>query len=157
MAKAATAKQLSLVLVMTAALAVAAAPGWTQYWGQQDKSSLGASFAYGGNDKGGRLEFISDRAVWDAGYFDVDGDDVYALELGYRGGGDFGFEGEMPWVLGGGYYRLKPEVGDEQDKWGIWVGLGNFSPQQKGFFYQLRYIFNGPIEGTQGIFGYRFK
>jgi len=150
-----TSQRIGLVLALAGALALLALPAWAQGWGRRaSSSSVGASFAYGGEDKGVRLELTSKNLVWDAGYFQDDDATIYALELGWRGED----EGEaMPYVLGTGYYYSKPDAGDSDGKLGFWAGLGDFSGTDKGFYYQFRYIFNGPLEGSQGVFGYRFK
>jgi len=154
MMKAARSRQITLMLTLVATLVLLTVPAWAQGWGRRASSSaFGISFAYGGGDKGGRLELLSGQTVFDAGYFQDNDTDIYALELGWRGGE----EGEaLPFVVGTGYYYSRPEGGDSDGKLGFWAGLGEFTAD-KGLYYQLRYIFNGPLEGTQGCFGYRFR
>ncbi len=149
-------QQIALALALVTTLTLLAVPACAQRWGRRASSSaLGISFAYGGNDKGGRLELLSGQTVFDAGYFQDDDTDIYALELGWRGGDNA--DTTLPFVVGTGYYYSQPEIGDANGKLGFWAGLGDFASEKGGLFYQLRYIFNGPLEGTQGCFGYRFK
>lgn len=155
MMNAARSQQITLILALVATLTLLAVPAWAQRWGRRaSSSSIGISFAYGGGDKGGRLELLSGQTVFDAGYFQQNDTDIYALELGWRGGEE---DGGVPFVLGTGYYYSRPEGGDSDGKLGFWAGLGDFASEKGGLYYQLRYIFNGPLEGTQGCFGYRFK
>ena len=112
MMKAARSRQITLILTLVATLVLLTVPAWAQGWGRRASSSaFGISFAYGGGDKGGRLELLSGQTVFDAGYFQDNDTDIYALELGWRGGED----GEaLPFVVGTGYYYSRPEGGDSE-------------------------------------------
>ena len=150
---------LGSLLVLMVGLALVAGPAWAQYWRRQDNSALGLSLAYGSHNKGARLEHIAGAVVYNGGYFDLDDaadTKVYALELGWRGETERGAS-DSPYALGLGYYYEKPKIGDRDGDVCRWAGMGNFSTQDKGLFYQLRYIFTGPLKGTQGCLGYKFK
>lgn len=149
-----------LALLLTACTASA-------QWGPQQRDSslkLAASFAYSGSDNGYRLELATRDIVLDAAYFDsggykgMGGGDVYGLELGV-GPGVFlsGYEG-TPFVLGVGAYRFSPDDPQfsDDDSINLWLGTGDFSHETAGLFFQFRYIFSGPLGGSQGILGWSF-
>lgn len=135
-------------------------------WGRQQDRNLGvaASWAYSGDDSGYRLELGQRDFTIDAGFFNADdygarGDgEVYALELGV-GPNAFmeGYEG-TPFMVGVGGYRFSADdpAQDDNDSFSLWLGAGDFEHSRKGLFYQYRYIFDGPIEGSQGILGWAF-
>jgi hypothetical protein len=145
-------------------LLLAACTASAQFGQQRRSMNLAASYAYSGGDNGFRLELAMDDFVIDGGFFDSDGykgmggGDVYGLELGV-GPGAFMSEYEgAPFVLGVGAYRFSPddpEFGDD-DSIDFWLGTGDFDHEKKGAFFQYRYIFSGPIEGSQGIVGWAF-
>ena len=156
MMNAATSQRIGLILALVAALTLLAMPASAQYWRRQkSSSSFAASFAYGGDDKGVRLELAQKQLVWDLGYFQDDDSNIYALELGWTG--EENPDQKLPFALGAGYYYDDPDdttvAADGRIGW--WAGMGDFHGTEKGLFYQFRYIFNGPLEGTQGVFGYR--
>jgi hypothetical protein len=146
------------------ALLTAAGGVFAQWGPQQQDLGLAASWAYSGDDHGYRLELGQRDFVIDAGFFNADdygarGDgDVYALELGV-GPSAFmdNYEG-TPFVLGVGGYNFSADDPEQDDNtsFSLWVGAGDFEHSSKGLFYQYRYIFDGPIEGSQGIIGWAF-
>jgi len=146
------------------ALLMAAGSAFAQWGPQQQDLGMAVSWAYSGNDTGYRLELGQRDFVIDAGFFNADnygprGDgDVYALELGVGPSALMeGYEG-APFVLGVGGYNFSaddPEQGDNTS-FSLWAGAGDFEHSSKGLFYQYRYIFDGPIAGSQGILGWAF-
>ncbi|MFW5868995.1 MAG: hypothetical protein ACOCX2_14315 [Armatimonadota bacterium] len=135
-----------------------------QFGRQQDNLGLAASWAYSGDDTGFRLELGQRDFVVSGGYFNADdygarGDGkAYALELGVAPSMFMDDYEGMPFVLGVGGYRFTadaPDIGDD-DSFSFWLGAGDFEHSQKGLFYQYRYIFDGPIGGSQGIVGWAF-
>ena len=137
------------VLVMTA---ISASAQWNK---RGDTGSLGVSFAYGGDPDGVRLEYTTDKYVVDALYFNDDfrDSDITGIELGWKTGENGASRNSL--VAGVAYYNDDPDVGVDDTGIGWWAGMGDFSGGG-GMFYQLRYIFNGPLEGTQGLLGWRF-
>ena len=147
------------------ALLLAACTASAQWGPQQDDSiDIAASYAYSGGDNGYRLELGLKDFIVDGGYFNSDGyggagdGDIYALELGV-GPGVFmpQYEG-TPFVFGVGAYRFSPEDPefDDDDSVNLWLGTGDFEHEKAGLFFQYRYIFGGPLEGSQGCVGWAF-
>lgn len=128
--------------------------------GSRETSGVGASFAYGDDEDGVRLELAQNVLTFGVGYFDDDNDNgnVLSAEVGVKVDRLVsGYEG-MPFVIGAGYYRLNPDDAelDHEDDFALWAGMGEFDFQRKGLFYQFRYIFSGPLCGGQGAFGWAF-
>lgn len=157
---AATTTAIALLALMLSACVASA------QWGgrQQENLGIAASWAYSGDDNGYRLELGQKNFVIDAGMFSADnygdrGDgEVYALELGVGPGAFMEDYQGTPFVVGAGGYRFQADAPDQDDDDSIsfWIGAGDFEHAQKGLFYQYRYIFDGPIEGSQGILGWAF-
>lgn len=146
------------------ALSLSAASASAQWQRRPQTTGFAASWAYSGGENGYRLELARQNFVVSAGLFDTDGykgrgnGDIYALELGISPETFMpGYEG-MPFVLGAGGYRFSPDdpEQDEDDSFNIWLGTGDFDHSRKGLFYQYRYIFGGPMEGSQGVIGWAF-
>lgn len=128
--------------------------------GSRETSGVGASFAYGDDEDGVRLELAQNVLTFGVGYFDDDNDNgnVLSAEVGVKVDRLVsGYEG-MPFVIGAGYYHLDPDDAelDHEDDFALWAGMGEFDFQRKGLFYQFRYIFSGPLCGGQGAFGWAF-
>ncbi len=142
-----------LILVLIALTAMSASAQWGR---RGSTSSLGVSFAYGGDPDGVRLEYATDKFVVDGLYFQDDGrdSDILGFELGWKASGTG--SGGSSMVAGAGYYNDDPAVGVDDTGIGWWAGMGDFGGGSGGMFYQFRYIFNGPLEGSQGILGWRF-
>jgi hypothetical protein len=124
--------------------------------------AVGVSYAYSGNDNGFRLELGGPSYVLNAGWFKSDYRDagdgsVIALEAGMNPGEFLGNQG-MPFVVGVGAYRHTPDddAFDDSDSFNFWAGLGDFEHSTTGLFYQYRYIFGGPLSGSQGVLGWAF-
>ena len=143
-----------LILIVIAMTAMSASAQWGGR--NANTSSLGVSFAYGGDPDGLRLEYTTDKFVVDGLYFQDDSrdSDIMGVEFGWKAG-DTGGAGNAL-VAGAGYYNDDPTVGVDDSGIGWWAGMGDFGGGRGGMFYQFRYIFNGPLEGTQGILGWRF-
>ncbi|MGC9317036.1 MAG: hypothetical protein ACP5KN_03240 [Armatimonadota bacterium] len=122
-------------------------------------SGAAASFSYSGDEDGWRLELGSDGTVYDAGWFNGENDsDIYCLEVGLTASETMSDYEGVPFALGLGAYHLAPgdpEL-DEENDIAIWAGAGDFTHARKGLFYQYRYIFSGPLSGSQGIVGWAF-
>lgn len=146
--------------IAIAIVAITALPALAQ-WGPRDTGGgFGASYAYGGDENGVRLELARSAFTVGGGYFDDDDDDgtVLCAEVGVKANQFIpGYEG-APFVIGAGYYRLDPDDAelDNEDDFAIWAGMGDFDFQKKGIFYQFRYIFMGPLTGGQGSVGWAF-
>lgn len=145
----------ALILV----LALTALPALAQ-WGRGGSNGIGLSYGYSGDENGVRLEVARDAITYAGGYFDDDDDDgsVLCVEVGLKADRLVpGYEG-APFVIGGGFYRLDPDDAelDQEDDFAIWAGMGDFDFQRKGLFYQFRYIFGGPLSGSQGVLGWAF-
>lgn len=148
-----------LGILLTICTASAQFPGQ-----QEDTLGFAASWAYSGSDNGFRLELGRSDMVIDGGYFDVDnygarGDGkTYALELGVSPSMFMDDYEGMLFVAGVGAYRFAadaPDI-DDDDSFSLWLGAGDFEHSNRGLFYQYRYIFDGPIRGSQGIIGWAF-
>lgn len=141
-----------LILIVIAMTAMSASAQWGK---RGSTSSLGVSFAYGSDPDGVRLEYSTDKFVVDGLYFQDDrrDSDIMGFEFGWKASGA-GSGSSV--VAGAGYYSDDPAVGDDDSGIGYWAGMGDFGGGSDGMFYQFRYIFNGPLEGTQGILGWRF-
>ncbi|HCA47158.1 MAG TPA: hypothetical protein DEP45_07260 [Armatimonadetes bacterium] len=148
--------------VAAVALMVASCGAWAQ-WDQDPGLGVAASWAYSGGDNGYRLEFAKNSFVVNGGFFNADwgqrGDgDVYGLEVG-MGPGAFmkDYEGTA-FAVGLAAYRFSPDdpEQDNDNTFTWWLGAGDFEHEKGGLFYQYRYIFGGPIEGSQGIVGWAF-
>lgn len=148
-----------LTIAALVVLALTALPAPAQ-WSGGETSGVGASFAYSDDEDGVRLELAQNVLIFGVGYFDDDNDNgnVLCAEVGVKVDQLVsGYEG-MPFVIGGGYYRLDPDDAelDHEDDFALWAGMGEFDFQRKGLFYQFRYIFSGPLCGGQGAFGWAF-
>jgi len=147
-----------ITTIALAALTLGALSALAQYG--QSTSGVGASFSYGSHRDGFRLDASRDEMVYGIGYFNDHDDDgtVYSVELGLRADQAMGDYGGIPLAIGGGYYRLDPD--DAQlsatDDFSFWAGAGDFSYSRKGLFYQYRYIFSGPLAGSEGCIGWAF-
>lgn len=126
---------------------------------QSRTSGAAVSFSYSGDEDGWRLELGSDGTVYDVGWFNGEGGaDIYCLEVGLSASETMSDYEGVPFALGVGAYRLDPgdpEL-DEEDDVAIWAGAGDFTHARKGLFYQYRYIFSGPLSGSQGVVGWAF-
>jgi len=145
--------------IALAALMLGTISAWAQY-GRQSSSGIGAAFSYGSHREGFRLDATSNELVYGIGYFNDRDDDgtVYSVELGLRADQAMGDYGGIPFAIGGGYYRLDPDDAelDPSDEFSFWAGAGDFSYSNKGLFYQYRYIFSGPLSGSEGCVGWAF-
>ncbi len=152
--------RVTLILVIAMASLVLAAVSASAQWGRQRTSGTALSFAYSGDENGFRLEHSQDQVVYGIGYFDDDDDrgETYCAEIGLKATDVIEGYGGIPFVLGGGFYRLIPDDAelDEVDDFAIWAGAGDFDHVRKGLFYQYRYIFSGPLSGSQGVLGWAF-
>jgi len=157
-----TARRTTLTLTVALLALLLAACGASAQWDAGRSLGIAASWAYSGGDNGYRLELGQSDFVIDAGFFNAEnygalGDgDVYALELGILPSMFMpGYEG-TPFVLGVAGYRFSPDdpALDDDDTFTWWAGAGDFEHSSGGLFYQYRYIFDGPIEGSQGIIGW---
>ncbi len=157
--------RLSIIAIVGALVALVLAPSTAlAQWQEPDRLGVAASWAYSGSDNGYRLELAKESFTVDAGIFSPDnydamgGGDVIALELGVSPKAFMpGYQGN-PFVVGVGGYRFTPDADDQDDddSFSFWVGAGDFEHKTKGIFYQYRYIFDGPISGSQGILGWAF-
>ncbi len=145
--------------IALAALVLSAMAACAQYGGGST-SGVGASFSYGSDREGFRLDAGRDALVYGIGYFNDRDDDgtVYSVELGLRADQAMGDYGGVPFAIGGGYYRLDPDDAelDVSDEFSFWAGAGDFSYSNRGLFYQYRYIFGGPLSGSEGCVGWAF-
>lgn len=146
-------------IVVTAALLGCASTACAQYGRGSGSNGSAVSFAYTGDENGWRLEFTADKLIFNAGWFNADFDsDIYALEVGIKASDEVSDYGGVPFAAGVGGYRFEagvPEVEDETD-FSFWAGAGDFTHDKKGVFYQYRYIFSGPLSGSQGLIGWAF-
>lgn len=147
------------VVLVAASVLVSAGLAAAQGWGGRDTGGTAVSYCYSGDEQGFRLEFGRERYVYDGGWFsDGDDGDIYCLELGVSASDQVSDYGGIPFVLGLGAYRWQPadpEL-DDTDDIAIWAGAGDFDHAKKGLYYQYRYIFSGPLSGSQGIIGWAF-
>jgi len=148
---------LTVVTIAVAVLALTALSASAQYgYRSQKATSLGVSYAWGSDPDGFRLEYIREKLVWDGGYFSEHGDKVCALEVGLLGGEDGELLAGRTAAIGAGWYREDFADGTTDSDIGWWAGFGDFNPRKKGLFTQFRYHFSGPLNGSTGIFGWRF-
>lgn len=143
------------LIVATVALSAVAA---SAQWGRRGSiGSLGVSYAYSGDPDGARLEYTTSDFVIDGLYFKDSHRDstILGLEVGWKASGAGVSLGANSFVIGAGYYNDDPAVLADDSGVGFWAGIGDFSTEG-GLFYQFRYVFNGVIEGSQGILGWRF-
>ncbi len=149
----------TITIIALAALTLGAISASAQ-WGRQSTSGVGLSYSYGSHRDGFRLDASRDTMVYGIGYFNDRDDhgDVYCVELGLRADQALGTYGSMPLAIGAGYYRLDPDDAelDVTDDFSFWAGAGDFSYSNKGLFYQYRYIFSGPLAGSEGCLGWAF-
>lgn len=158
------ARRSAITLIAALLVLMLAACGASAQWDAGRTFGVAASWAYSGGDNGYRLELGGSDFVIDAGFFNADnyagrGDgDVIGLEVGV-GPSMFmpGYEG-TPFVIGVAGYRFSPDdpALDDDDSFTWWAGAGDFEHARGGLFYQYRYIFGGPIKGSQGIVGWAF-
>lgn len=138
--------------------------GASAQWDSDRGLGIAASWAYSGGENGYRLELARKDFVVNAGFFNANNyrqrgrGDVMALEVGVGPGAFMSDYEGMPFVLGVGGYRFSPDdaTQDDADSFNMWLGAGDFEHSTKGLFYQYRYIFGGPINGSQGIIGWAF-
>ncbi len=149
-----TAFVVGLALALVAMSAVTACA----QWGGGNAGSLGISYAYSGDPDGFRVEYGTDKLVFDGLFFRDDhrDSDIYGVELGWKASDGSGGLGGNGLVVGAGYYSDDPAAGVDDSGVSWWAGLGDFGGTKKGVFYQFRYIGSGPLEGTQGVLGWRF-
>jgi hypothetical protein len=151
-----------LVITVTAvALLMTSVCASAQWAHQEKKGGIGVSYAYSGDDNGFRLELAREKFTIDGGWFqsdDGDEGDVYCLELGMNPTGQIQGYGGIPFMIGAGAYQFNAEDAnvDDTTDFNIWAGAGDFDHSSKGLFYQYRYIFGGPLSGSQGILGWAF-
>ena len=148
------------ILVAMAVVVLASAPCAFAQWPQQqqDTSGFALSYAYQGSTNGFRLEMSRGDYLIDVGWFDDSDGDVYCLELGMDPTGLIGGYDAIPFMLGVGGYQLSasdPAV-DDSTNFNFWAGIGDFDHSSTGLFFQYRYIFGGPLSGSQGIVGWAF-
>jgi len=145
-----------LICVIAATVALSTVAASAQFGGGS-LGSLGVSYAYSGDPDGARLEYTTSDFVIDGLYFKDDHRDstIMGLEVGWKASGAGVDLGANSFVIGAGYYNDDPDVLPADSGVGFWAGIGDFSTQ-RGLFYQFRYVFNGVIEGSQGILGWRF-
>ncbi len=152
----------ALTLTVALLALMLAACGASAQWDSGGTLGMAVSWAYSGGDNGYRLELGRQDFVIDGGFFSADnydgrGDgDVYALELGVSPSILMPDYNGTPFVLGVAGYSFSPDDPAEDDATSFtwWAGAGDFEHSTKGLFYQYRYIFGGPIEGSQGIIGW---
>ena len=149
----------AVLIILSALLVLGAISAWAQ-GGGQTSSAVAVSFAYSGDENGARLELSQGAFTYGVGYFDDDDDhgNVYCAELGLSADELIGGYEGLPFVIGGGYYHLDPADAelDTEDDFTVWAGLGDFDHKRNGLFYQYRYIFGGPLGGSQGVLGWAF-
>ncbi|MGD9494817.1 MAG: hypothetical protein AB7Y46_00775 [Armatimonadota bacterium] len=150
----------ALVLAVAVIISLLTAISASAQWGRQSTSGSALSFAYSGDENGFRLEHARDGLVYDLGYFDDDDDEgiLWSAEIGLDASHFIEDYGGAPFVIGGGLYFLDPD--DDQlsqdEDFALWAGVGDFTHTAKGLFFQYRYIFSGPLGGSQGVVGWAF-
>jgi len=152
--------RVALVITIALAALMLGAISSSAQWGNERTSGVGLSYAYGSDRDGFRLDASSGAFVYGVSYFNDRDDhgDAYGVELGLRADELLGGGGAIPLAVGGGYYRLDPDDAelDATDEFSFWAGAGDFSHSTKGLFYQYRYIFSGPLSGSEGCVGWAF-
>ena len=146
-----------LICLITLIVALSSMSAWAQWGGRGSAGSFGVSYAYSGDPDGFRVEYTTEDFIVDGLYFNDNARDskIMGLEVGWKASGGGSALGGNAFVVGAGYYNDDPDVLPDDSGVGFWAGIGDFSTSS-GIFYQFRYVFNGPIEGTQGILGWRF-
>ena len=143
--------------LILAIVALSVVPASAQFGLKKVLGTVGVSYALG--DPGtARVEYTKNKLVIDGLYAqDNDRDStIYGAEVGWRFSSEEYELGGNSFVIGAGYYQDNPDVGEDDSEVGIWAGIGDFGPSKRGLFYQFRYIFTGPLDGSQGILGWRF-
>lgn len=158
MCHAPTLRTRSMIAAVIATVLVSATCAFAQWPQAQKKSGFALSYAYQGSTNGFRLEMAQDDYLIDAGWFDTNDGDVYCLELGMNPTREIGDYGGTPFMVGLGAYQLQSNTPDVSGRTNVnlWAGIGSFDHSNKGLFFQYRYIFGGPISGSQGIVGWAF-